>query len=94
MSISKDSILKEKKYFIGDLISVLKKDLLNHGKDDKYSDSPEKLVVSLTCKIDDLEPLLMKLVTTFNEIKEHSSDSLKLNIFLNRRIEIFPPPPI
>jgi hypothetical protein len=94
LSISKESILKEKKYPIGDLISVLKKDLLNHGKDDEYSDSPEKLVVSLTCKIDELEPLLMKVVTTFNEIKEHSSYSLKLNIFLNRRIEIFPPLPI
>ncbi|WP_155995185.1 hypothetical protein [Tenacibaculum ovolyticum] len=94
LSISKDSILKEKKYSIGDLISVLKKDLLNYGKDDRYSDSPEKLVVSLTCKIDELESLLMKVVTMFNEIKEHSSDSLKLNIFLNRRIEIFPPPPI
>ena len=73
---------------------MLKKDLLNYGKDDRYSDSPEKLVVSLTCKIDELESLLMKVVTMFNEIKEHSSDSLKLNIFLNRRIEIFPPPPI
>lgn len=93
LSISKESILKEKKYPIGDLKSILKKDLLNHGKNDKYSDSPEKLVVSLTCKIDELDFLLMKVVAAFNEIQEHSSDSLKLNVFLNRRIEISPPPP-
>jgi len=93
LSVSKDSILKEKKYSIGDLKSILEKDLLNYGENWNYSESPEKLVVSLTCEIDELEFLLIKVITAFNEIEEQSSDSLKLNIFLNRRIEIFPPPP-
>ncbi|MEE3999738.1 hypothetical protein V1T75_05235 [Tenacibaculum sp. FZY0031] len=48
----------------------------------------------MTCEIDELENLIIKVCEVFNEIQQESSDSLKLNIFVNRRIEILPPPPI
>lgn len=62
----------------------LKKDLLNLGKNHRYSDSPEKLVVSLTCEINELNNLIIKVVKTFNKIKEESLDSLRLNICIKK----------
>ncbi len=94
LSISKDSLRKEKNYPIKNLKSILKKDFSNFGKDYDYSDSPEKLIISLTCEIDELENLIIKVSEAFNEIQQESSDSLKLNIFVNRRIEVLPTPPI
>ena len=93
ISISKDSILKEKKHPISSLKIKLSKDLLNFGKDNKYSDSPEKLVVSITTEINEINNLILKTVNTFNQIQKESPDSLILNIFLNRRMEIYPLPP-
>ena len=93
LSVSKDSLKKEKDYPIRDLKNILKKDLLNFGKNNRYSDSPEKLIVSLTSEIDELENLLFKVSKVFNEIQQESTDSLSLNIFINRRTEIYPPPP-
>lgn len=93
LSISKDSIKKEKDYPIGELKTVLKKDLLNFGKNNGFSDSPEKLVISLTSEIDELENLILKVTSVFNEIQKDASDSLKLNIYINRRMEIYPSPP-
>ena len=93
LSISKDTIKKEKKFPISDLKMIMKKDLLNYGKDNNYSDSPEKLVISLTTEIEQLEILIIKVSKAFKEIQEESSDSLNLNLFLNRRMEIYPRPP-
>ncbi|RBW61422.1 hypothetical protein DS884_03690 [Tenacibaculum sp. E3R01] len=93
LSISKDSIKKEKDYPIGELKTVLKKDLLNFGKNNRFSDSPGKLVISLTSEIDELENLILKVTSVFNEIQKDASDSLKLNIYINRRMEIYLPPP-
>ncbi len=93
LSVSCDSILKRKKHHISYLKKILSKDLKNSGEYSQYSDSPEKHVVSLTCEIDELEYLILKVSNVFNEIQEESTDSLKLNIFLNKRMELFPKPP-
>ncbi|PKH49347.1 hypothetical protein CXF68_00985 [Tenacibaculum sp. Bg11-29] len=93
LSISKDSIKKEKDYPILELKTVMKKDLLNSGENDRYSDSSEKLVISLTSEINELENLILKVTKVFNETQEVTSDSLNLNIYINRRMEIYPPTP-
>lgn len=94
ISVGKDSIWKYKKYPIQNLEQVLKKDLENFGRDNSFSDSPYKLIVSVTSELNELEAVILNVCTTFNKIKKESSDSLVLNLQLNRRFEIFPPPPI
>jgi hypothetical protein len=94
LSISKDSILKKDSlYSIDNLTTLLKKDLLNYGKDRNFSESPEKLIVSVTEKKESLEILLIKIFKEFNKIQSHEKDSLYLKINFNRRLEIFPHPP-
>ena len=93
LSIGNDSIRKKEIYPISELKQHLKKDLYNKGRDNNFADSPEKLVVSVTSDMDELENLLIKIFRTFQEIEKESSDSLQLNIQLNQRMEIFPPPP-
>ena len=92
-SISKDSFKKEKDYPINNLKTIMKKDLLNFGKNNGYSDSSNKLIISLTSEIDDLENLILKVSKVFNEIQQESKDFLNLNIFINKRMEIYPPSP-
>lgn len=95
LSITKDSILKiRKKYSIDSLDVILKRDLLNRGRDMSFSQSSEKLIVSVTDKIVNLESLLLRIFKSYNCLKKESNDSLKLNIQLNRRIEILPIPPL
>jgi len=91
--VSNDSVKKNKAYPIKDLKEVLKKDIQNNGKDDKFSESPEKLIVSVTSNIDELENLLIKILKTFEEIQNESSDPLPIKIQLNGRKGIFLPPP-
>ncbi|WP_348746216.1 hypothetical protein [Tenacibaculum sp. 190524A02b] len=93
LSISKDSIKKDRSYSIKELKIILKKDILNYGKDNSFSESPEKLMVSLTCKINELNSLILRVIKVFNEIQEGSKKGLKLNLFINRRMEIYPPIP-
>jgi methyl-accepting chemotaxis protein len=93
LKISSDSISKNVKYPIDSLKNVLKRDLENFGKNNRLSDSPKKLIVSVTTDIGKLESLLTKICKTFNEIKTESTDTLLLNLQLNRRLEIVPPPP-
>ncbi|WGH75242.1 hypothetical protein P8625_14375 [Tenacibaculum tangerinum] len=76
LSISRDSLKKEKSYPIHNLKNILKKDFSNFGKDYNYSNSPEQLIISLTCKISELDSLIVIVCKTFNEIKQESSDSL------------------
>ncbi len=93
LSISKDSILKNKSKFpIDSLAVMLKRDLLNYGKDKNYSRSPKKLIVSITEK-KYLKNVLLKVFTEFNQIQSETIDSLTLNIQFNRRFEILPPVP-
>ncbi|MFK5880364.1 MAG: hypothetical protein QM478_12815 [Flavobacteriaceae bacterium] len=93
ISLSSDSILNTNYYIIDSLKSVLKRNLLNFGSIDSLSDSPKRLMISITAEISELEPLLLKLFGAYDEIKSGSRDSLQLNIFFNRRLEIFPPVP-
>ena len=94
LSVSNDSVKKNETYPIRELKQHLRKDLYNQGRDLKFADSPEKMIVSVTSDMDELENLLIKIFRTFQEIEKESSDSLQLNIQLNRRMEIFPPPPL
>ena len=94
LRVSKDSIYKgENLYSIDSLPNILKKDLLNYSIDENYSDSPNKLVISITSELKDLNPLLIRIFNEFNQIKEKSNDSIMLNIYFNERIGIYPPPP-
>ncbi|MBZ9778995.1 hypothetical protein LB452_08675 [Psychroflexus sp. CAK8W] len=67
--------------------------MLNNGKDDKFSESPEKLIVSVTSNIEELENLMVKILTTFEDIQKELSEPLPIYIQLNGRKEILPPPP-
>lgn len=90
LSISNDSIKKDRYYPIKELKIILKKDILNFGKDNSFSEPAEKLVVSLTCEINELNSLILRVIKVFNEIQEGSKNALKLNLFINRRMEIYP----
>ena len=93
ISISNDSIKKKDTYSIDDLKKILKLDLENFGKNDRYSQSPNRLTISVTTDIYKLENLLLKICKTYNEIEEESSDTLMLNIQLNRFMGLVPKPP-
>tara|TARA_R110002020_G_scaffold430007_2_gene639680 strand:+ start:488 stop:1099 length:612 start_codon:yes stop_codon:yes gene_type:complete len=92
LSLNNDRVEKDRTYSISKLKKILKKDLENYGQNDKFSESPKKLIVSVTSEMDKLEFLLLKICRTFNEIKGESSDTLELNIYLNRLTAIYPPP--
>lgn len=89
ISISKDSIIKDINYPIRDLKLILKKDLLNFGKNKKYSESPEKLVISIVTDLKDLEQLMITVTATLNEIQTETLDSLNFNLYLNRSLELY-----
>ena len=95
LSVSKDSIFKTTEFYaIYSLESYLKKDLLNNSKEFmEFADSPEKLSVSITEKLENLEPLLMKIFKLYNKIEKETKDSLQLNIEFNTRMEILPMAP-
>ncbi len=94
LSISKDSIFKDDTFYpFNSLKMLLKKDLLNYGKDLNYSSSPNELIISITEKKEHLENLVLKIFKEFNKIQSETKDSLTLNINFNRRLEIFPPLP-
>ncbi len=84
LSIDDNSIYKDKIYPISQLQKILRTDLENDGQDKKFSESPEKLVVSVTSEMNKLQYLLLKICRIFNGIKKESSDTLKLNISLDK----------
>ena len=92
LSISRDSLKKRKSYPFKELKTIMKKDLENFGAETDFSQSSEKLVISVTCEINELEKLIIKIATTFNEIKSESIKNLELNLSLNERMEIYPTP--
>jgi len=94
IGVSKDSVFKNKPYPIDSLQSILKKDILNFGKLNQYSDSPERLIIIVNVEIDELENSLIELFEYYNEIKSESTDSIKLNINFSRWLEPRPPPPV
>ena len=94
LSISKDSLRKGRNiYPLKDLKKIMKKDLQNFGEKSEFSDSPEKLVISVTCEKNELNELVLKIAKTFNEIKSESRKNFELNLSLNERMEIFPKVP-
>ncbi len=97
ITISTDTIFKNKNYHIDSLNFLLKKDLLNNGKDLKFSNSSKKLIVSLTIsekgKIYELKKLIEKVFQSYDKIKQETEDSIELNLYFNKRIRIISPPP-
>ena len=98
ISISSDSIFKNKLYSIDSLDYLLKKDLLNFGKDLNFSDSPDRLIVSIEFpengNINDVKDLMIKVFNSYNKLENKIKDSVNLNIFLNWKQEIIKPPPM
>jgi len=96
LGISTDSILKNDYYSIDSLESFLKKDLLNFGTDREFSDSPNKLVVSIELneseRIGEVNKLLLKVFKSFNQLDINVRDTIPMNIYFNWKI-IFPKPP-
>lgn len=97
IGISNDTIFKNRSYSIDSLYYLLKKDLLNNRKDPRFSDSPKKLIISLSVSEKEttfeLKKLLTKVFQSYNKIKEETKDSIELNLQFNRRVKILPPPP-
>ena len=95
LRLSSDSIYKihGNNYPIDSLDYMLKKDLLNFRQNERFSDSPKKLIVSITTDLDKVENLLFKVFDSYNKIKLESSDSIQLNIHFNKLITIVPTPP-
>ncbi len=98
IGISPDTIFKNNNYYpLDSLDFLLKKDLLNNGKDLKFSNSSKKLIVSLSIsekgKIFELKKLLARVFQSYNKIKEEATDSIELNLQFNKRLKIIPPPP-
>ena len=86
--VSRDSVKKNVAYPIEDLKEVLKKDLLNKGKDDQFSESPERLRVAFTTTIEDSENLLIYVLEAFQDIQKESTDSLSINVQMNGLNEV------
>ena len=96
LGISTDSLLKNDYYSIDSLESFLKKDLLNYGKDNNFSDNPNKFIVSFELdeneRILELNKLLIKVFETYNQLKGVDKDTIPLNIYFNWK-HVFPKPP-
>ncbi len=85
IAISKDSVYKLKKYYsIDSLASILETDLLNYGKNTKYSDNPKSLRIQFLHpekeSIVDLKNSLLNIFTIYNKINLKVKDSIELNI--------------
>jgi hypothetical protein len=96
IGISKDSIYKWEKYYpIENLEYILKTDLLNYGKNNKFADNPNSLTIQLLSpekeSIIDIENNLLNLCEIYNKIKSQAKDSLELNIEFVELITLKPP---
>jgi hypothetical protein len=96
LRIKSDSILIDDGYSIDELKRILKRHYLNKGKIPYYSDSPQKAIVEVTIDTNkngkELKELLIKLTSTFDEIKEEINDSIELRVFFDYFRQIPPPP--
>lgn len=97
IGISPDSIYKNNKYYpLDSLCFLLKKDLLNNGRDIEFSKNSKKLIVSLTisekAEITELKKLLLKVFKSYNKIKKETIDSIIWNLQFNKFIQLTPPP--
>ena len=85
--ISEDSIKKNEEIFgIDSLPTILKKDLNNNGKINRYAESSEKLRISIALKNPEnyhqMESYLKNLIGEFNELNE--TKKYELNIQIDR----------
>ncbi len=98
IGISKDSLIKQNKYYTIDSLSkILKTDLSNNGIDNNFADSPKKLIIRFSQpyreSIKDLESNLLLLFKTYNRINKEYGDTLELNIDFEELSIMKPPPP-
>lgn len=96
IGISKDSIYKWDKFYPFDsLEQILKKDLLNNGRNNKFSDNPKSLIIQLLNpekeSIKNIENNLINLCKIYNEIKSSTKGGLVLNIEFEELITVKPP---
>jgi hypothetical protein len=91
LSIENDSIIKEKKFPLSELKVIMKKNYFNYGKDENYSDSPDKALIIIyfndNQKITDLKKYLITITRAFDEL---NNNQLTLQILISG---ILPPPP-
>jgi hypothetical protein len=91
LSIENDSIVKEKNYPLSELKVIMKKHYFNYGKDENYSDSPDKALIIIyfndNQNITDLKKYLIPITRAFDELK---NNQLMLHILISG---IVPPPP-
>ncbi|WP_232219157.1 hypothetical protein [Olleya marilimosa] len=96
LRIKSDSILIDDGYSIDELKRILKRHYLNKGKIPYYSDSHQKALVEVTIDTSkngkELKEVLIKLTSTFDEIKEEINDSIELRVFFDYFRQIPPPP--
>lgn len=98
--IQNDSILTNNRiaHSIDSLDLILKKHLLNKGKDFNYSDSPNHAGIEIYFKENtaskEISDLLVDLSEKFNRLNRNKKDTLYLKIyFRDRPFSMLPPPP-
>ena len=85
ITICEDSILKNDKLFhVNQLSDILEKDLKNNGKNVKYADNTDSLIISLALKNPEnfkhLEKYLINIIEKFNELNINKEYQLNLQI--------------
>ncbi|MCL6220661.1 hypothetical protein [Zunongwangia pacifica] len=80
------------------LETILKRHLLNNGKDFNYSDSPDRAGIEVyfeeKTKSEEIEDFLINLSERFNQLNKKNADTLYLKIyFRNRPLRMIPVPP-
>jgi hypothetical protein len=92
LSIENDSIIKEKNYPLSELKVIMKKNYFNYGKDENYSDSPDKALIIIyfndNQNITDLKKYLIPITRAFDELK---NNQLMLHILISGIVPPSPP---
>ena len=94
IEIHNDSIFKswELSYPMDSLETVLRKDIENHGKNPELADNPRKLLIYVS--YDSLLPdKFNETLDRLTDIYSKVTDGTNINIWLNERIDLIPPPP-
>lgn len=94
IEIHNDTIFKswELTYPIDSLENVLRRDIENYGKNPDLADNPRKLLIYVS--YDSLRPArFLKTLDGLTEVYKKITDSTNINIWLNERIDLIPPPP-
>ena len=95
IELHNDTINKNNENFfpLDSLENVLKRDLENNGKNPKFSDNPEKLLIYISYDnkngFKNLPYTLNQLTETYNRI----TNKTDIKIWLNEKIYFVPPPP-